>query len=61
MDHIILDFGYDVNVLPNQTWEMMGKPKLTWSHVQMRFGKHQKIIPLGRIVGMNIVLMECTI
>jgi len=30
---IILDLGSDVNVLPKKTWELMGKPKLVWSHV----------------------------
>ena len=28
MDHVILDLGFDANVLPKQTWELMGKPKL---------------------------------
>lgn len=29
MDNIILDLGSDVNILPKNTWEIMGKPKLT--------------------------------
>jgi hypothetical protein len=33
MDNVILDLGSDVNVLPRQTWEMMGKPKLVWSTI----------------------------
>jgi hypothetical protein len=33
VDNVILDLGFDVNVLPKQTWEMMGKPKLVWSPV----------------------------
>jgi hypothetical protein len=28
MSNIILDLGYDVNVLPRKTWETMGKPKM---------------------------------
>jgi hypothetical protein len=28
VDNVVLDFGYDVNVLPNKAWEMMGKPTL---------------------------------
>jgi len=28
MDHIILDLGFDANVLPKQTWERIGKPNL---------------------------------
>lgn len=36
MDNIILDLGFDVNVLPKQAWETMGKPKLIWSPIQLR-------------------------
>jgi hypothetical protein len=39
VDNVILDLGSDVNVLPKKTWEMMGKPKLIWSPVQLRFRK----------------------
>lgn len=28
MDRVILDLGSDVNVLPKQTWDSMGKPML---------------------------------
>ena len=28
MDYIILDLGFDVNILTRQTWENMGKPCL---------------------------------
>ena len=31
MDQVILDLGLDANVLPNQTWECMGRPALQWS------------------------------
>jgi hypothetical protein len=36
IDNVILDLGSDVNVLPKKTWEMMGKPKLVWSPIQLR-------------------------
>jgi len=49
MDHIVLDLGSDVNVLPKKTWDMMGKPKLTWSHVQLRLANQHKIILFGII------------
>jgi hypothetical protein len=38
--------GSDVNVLPRQTWEMMGKPNLVSSTVQLSFPKQHKIIPI---------------
>jgi len=31
MDQVILDLGSDMNVLPKQTWECMGRPTLQWS------------------------------
>lgn len=33
MDLMILDLGSDVNVLPKQTWERMGRPALQWSPI----------------------------
>jgi len=33
MDRVILDLGFDVNVLSKKIWEMMGKLKLIWSPV----------------------------
>ena len=49
MDKVILDLGSDANVLPKQTWQRMGEPKLEWSTIQVRMDNQQKIIPLGRI------------
>jgi hypothetical protein len=54
MDNVILDLGSDVNVLPRQTWEMMGKPKLVWSTVQLRLENQHKIIPIRRLVGVLV-------
>ena len=36
MDEVILDLGYGVNVLTKHTWELMGKPKLRYSPIQLR-------------------------
>ena len=49
MDNIVLDLGSNVNVLPKRAWEMMEKPKLVWSPVQLRLANQQKIIPFGRL------------
>jgi hypothetical protein len=54
MDNIILDLGSDVNVLPKQTWETMGKPKLIWSPIQLRLVNQHKIVPIGRLLGVNV-------
>lgn len=35
MNSAILDLGFDVNNLPNKTWEKMGKPKMVSSPIQL--------------------------
>jgi hypothetical protein len=47
VDNVILDLGYDVNVLPKQTWEMMGEPELVWSPIQLRLTNQHKIVSIG--------------
>jgi hypothetical protein len=56
MDNIILDLGSYINVLPRHTWEMMGKPKLIWSTIQLSLSNQHKIILIMILVGvpMNI-------
>jgi hypothetical protein len=54
VDNVILDLGSDVNVLPKQTWEMMGKPKLVWSLVQLRIANQHKIVLIGRLKGVSV-------
>jgi hypothetical protein len=46
-----------MNMLPKQTWELMGKPKLVWSHFQLRLANQHKIALIGWLTGvpMNIV------
>ena len=47
MDEIVLDLGSEVNVMTKQTWEIMAKPKLTLSPIQLRLATQQRAIPLG--------------
>jgi hypothetical protein len=54
VDNVILDLGSDVNVLPRQTWGMMGKPKLVWSTFKLRLTNQHKIISIERLVGVPI-------
>ena len=49
MDQVILDLGSDANILPKQTWQRMGEPKLEWSTIQLQMENQQKIVPLGRL------------
>jgi hypothetical protein len=54
VDNIILDLGSDVNVLPKKTWELMGKPKLVWSPVQLILANQHKIVLIGRLTGVPV-------
>jgi hypothetical protein len=35
IDNVILDLGFDVNMLPKNTWEIMGTTKLVLSPIQL--------------------------
>jgi len=48
MDQVIVDLGSDVNILPKQTWEHMGRSTLQWSPIQLQMANQQKILPMGR-------------
>ncbi len=54
MDQVILDLGFDANVLPKQTWERMGRLALQWFVIQLRMENQQKIIPMGRLYGVMV-------
>jgi hypothetical protein len=47
VDNIILDLGFDVNVLPKKTWEMMGKTNLILSLIQLILENQDKIVLIG--------------
>ena len=49
MDFIILDFGSDVNILTNQTWESMAKPKLVWSSIQLILDNQLRVMAIVRL------------
>ena len=54
MEQVILDLGSDVNVLPKQTWERMGRPVLQWSPIHLCMENQQKIIPMGCLYGVTM-------
>jgi hypothetical protein len=58
----MLDLGSDVNILPKKTWEALGKPRLTYSLIQLRMANQYRIFPIGilesveiDVAGMNTV------
>jgi hypothetical protein len=54
VDNVIIDLGSDVNVLPKKKREIMGKPKLIWSLVQLILANQHKIVPIGRLAGVPV-------
>lgn len=56
MDEIVLDLGSEVNVMTKQTWDIMAKPKLLFSPIQLRLANQQRVIPLGRLSSVLVDL-----
>ena len=54
VDSIILDLGSDVNILTKQTWQLMGKPTLRWSSVQLRLENLAKVQPIGHVSNLVV-------
>ena len=50
----MLDLGFDVNILPKKTQEALGKPRLTYSPIQLRMENHYYIFPIGRLENVEI-------
>jgi hypothetical protein len=56
MGDIILDLGYEVNVLPKKTCEAMGEPKLGYSPIQLRLENQHRVVSIGRFKGIPVDL-----
>ena len=56
MDEVVLDLGFEINVMTKQTWEIMVKLKLTFSPIQLRLANQQRVIPLGRLSSVLVDL-----
>ena len=54
MDEVILDLGSEVNVLSKYTWELIGKPKLRYSPIQLRLANQQRVSPMERLPNIPI-------
>ena len=54
MDYIILDLGSDVNILTHHTWEIMGKPPLEWSPIELRISNQENFLPIGRLSQVQV-------
>ena len=56
MDEVVLDMGSEFNVMAKQTWEIMAKPKLTFSPIQLSLANQQRVSPLGRLSSIRVDL-----
>jgi hypothetical protein len=54
MDEVILDLGSEVNVLTKQTSELMEKPKMRYSPIQLRLASQQRVNPMGRLLNILV-------
>jgi hypothetical protein len=56
MGDIILDLGFEVNVLPKKTWQCMGEPIIGYSPVQLKLENQHRVLPIGRLKGVTVDL-----
>jgi hypothetical protein len=56
MGDIILDLGYEVNVLPKKTQKCMGEPTLGYSPIQLKLANQHRVLPIGRLKGVTVDL-----
>lgn len=54
INDMMLDLGYDVNILPRKTWEAMGKPQLKYLSIQLRMEIQYYILPIGRLENLEV-------
>ena len=53
MGDIILDLGFEVNLLPKKTWQCMGEPTLGYSPIQLKLENQDIVLPWKTKVGNN--------
>jgi hypothetical protein len=52
----MIDFVFDVNILPRKTWEAMGNPKIVYSPIQLFLENQYCIYPIGRLQNVEVDL-----
>jgi len=51
---VMLDLGSNVDIFQKKSWELMGKPKLVWSPIQLRLANQYKTYPIDRIEKVEV-------
>jgi hypothetical protein len=54
MNGVMLDLGSDVNILSKKSQELMGKPNLVWSLIQLRLANQYKIYRIDRLEQVEV-------
>jgi len=54
MDGVMLDLGYNMNILAKKSWDLMGKPNLVWSPIQLQLEIKYIIYPIGRLEQVKV-------
>jgi hypothetical protein len=54
ISNFMLDFGSDVNIVPTNTWEAMGKPNIDYSHGQLRMANQYCIYHIVRLQKIEV-------
>ena len=54
MVNVILDLGSDVNILPVKTRDLMGRPLMEQSTIQLRLDNQENIYPLDKLEGFYV-------
>jgi hypothetical protein len=52
----MLDLGFDVNIFPKKTREVMGNPNLVYSPFHLRMANQYCIYPVGRLQNVKVSL-----
>ena len=50
----MLDLGLDVNIIPRKTWEALGRPKLTYSPIQLHMANQYCIVSIDRLEEVEV-------
>jgi hypothetical protein len=54
MDSVMLDLGSYVNIFPKKSLELMGKPNLVWSPIQLWLENQYIIYPIGQLEWVEV-------
>jgi hypothetical protein len=58
MDGVMLDLGSDVKILRKKSWDLMGKPNLVWSPIELKVSIQYRIYPIGELKQVEVNINE---